>query len=412
MIETLKMYLATGIGAVVKAALLLLLAIIVAKIVRTLVMKLLGTSKIQSVLSKFDTDGDTGDTMSYIGKLVYLLVFLLFVPGILDALNADSIAQPILHLLTTIWGYVPNILAAVIVLLVGIFVARLVRQLLIPLFRKIKVDKLQEKAGVEVADSAKLSNTLAYVVYVLILIPVIIVALQVLNIQAISGPAVNMLGIIFNVIPSIIVAALIIGVGCVIGKFAGQIITRLIAATGVDAKLNELTDGKTSKFVLSKVIGVVVEAVIIIFFTVEGFSILGLSVLSGIGAAIIRYLPNVLAAVIVLTAAVFASRISEKALKKTGFGSYALVVKIAIAAIACFMVLNQLGIAPNIVNAAFVLILAALAIAFAVAFGIGGRDFAAKALQKLSDKVEEERAEIPAEIPAEEPAETVSDEAE
>lgn len=388
LLNNLQSTLSTGIGAVVKAVLLLVLAVIVASIVRSLVKKLLDTRKVSELLAKVDGNEGAGSTANFIGKLVYLIVFLLFVPGIMGALKADSVAQPVLGLLNTIWNFLPNILAAAIVLLVGSSVARLVRQLLVPVFQKLKVDRLQEKAGISVPDSARLSNTLSYVVYVLILIPVIITALQVLNVRVISDPAVSMLNVVFNKIPSIIVAALIIGLGCVIAKFAGQIVSRLIAATGVDAKLTELTDNKMSGFTLSNVVGTVVQVILILFFVAEGLNVLGFTVLTSISTTIIAYLPNVLAAVIILICAVFAARIAEKALKKTGMAAYALIVKIAIFVIAAFMGLNQLGIASVIVNSAFILILAALAVAFAVAFGIGGRDFAAKTLEKLSDKLD------------------------
>lgn len=392
LLNYLQTFLATGIGAIVKAVLLLALAVVVATIAKSLVKKLLSVKKIGALLAKVDGE-EAGSTANFIGKLVYLIVFLMFVPGIMGALNADSVAQPVLGLLNTVWGFVPNVLAAAIVLLVGAAVARLVRQLLIPVFEKLKVDRLQEKAGISVPDTAKLSNTLAYVVYVLILIPVIITALQVLNIRVISDPAVSMLNIVFNHIPSIIVAALIIGLGCVIAKFAGQIVGRLIAATGVDAKLAELTDGKMSKFVLSKVVGVVLQVVLLLFFVAEGLNVLKLTVLSNISTAIIAYLPNVIAAVIILVVAVFSARIAEKAMKNSGLASYTLLVKVAIFVIAAFMGLNQLGIANTIVTSAFVLVLAAVAIAFAVAFGIGGRNFAAKTLEKLAEKSETEKTD-------------------
>lgn len=388
LLNHLQSFLATGIGAIVKALLLLVLAVVVATIAKSLVKKLLSIKKIGALLAKVDGNGEAGSTANFIGKLVYLIVFLMFVPGIMGALNADSVAQPVLGLLNTVWGFVPNILAAVIVLLVGAAVARLIRQLLVPVFQKLKLDRLQEKAGINVPETAKLSDTLSYVVYVLILIPVIITALQVLNIRVISDPAVSMLNIVFDHIPSIIVAALIIGLGCVIAKFAGQIVSRLIAATGVDAKLTELTDGKMAKFVLSKVIGVVLQVILTLFFVAEGLNVLKLTVLSSISTTIISYLPNVLVAVILLIVAVFAARISEKAMTKTGLTAYAPIVKIAIFVVAAFMGLNQLGIATTIVTSAFVLILAALAVAFAIAFGVGGRNFAAKTLEKLSDKIE------------------------
>lgn len=399
-----------AIPPIVKALLLLVLAFIVAAIAKSLVTKLIQKTKLNGLLAKADGE-KPGSTVSFIGKLVYLIVFLLFVPGIFAALGVESIANPISQMLYGIFGFLPNILGAVIILIVGVLVARLVRSLLIPLFAKIKVDKLQEKLGVTVkADTEKLSYTLAYIVYVLILIPVIIMALQVLRISAISDPAIAMLNKIFDFIPNIIVACLIIFLGVIIGRFAGRIVERLIATTGVDSKISNLGEGKMSNFVFSKVIGTIIYVLIIVFFTVEGFSILKLGVLTTIGQAIIRYLPNILAAVIVLICALLLSSIVEKALKKVGHNGYAAIAKVAIMVFAVFMILNQLGIAKEIVNLAFVLTLGGIAVAFAIAFGVGGRGFAAEVLKDAKAKMDENKAaakaakEAAAAAPAEEAA--------
>lgn len=378
--------LSTGALAVLTAALILVAAFIVAAIAKSLVVKLLGKGKLGQVLAKADGEGDKpGTVKEFIGKLVYLLVFLLFVPAIFSALGLQAVTAPINQVLSTIWGYVPSIVAAVIVLVIGFFVAKAVRQLLIPVFDKIKVNKIQEKLGVEVTDSAKLSNTLAYVVYVLILIPMVIMALDVLNISVISDPATAVLNSIFAFIPNILVALIIVIIGWFIAKFVGQIVTKLIASAGLDAKIAKLMDKDDSKVVLSKLVGIIVQVVIVIFFAVEAINVLQLEVLTDIGAVVIGYMPAALSAVVILVICFFASSMAEKALKKNGFSTYATLVKIAIFTVGGFMVLSQLGIAAEIVNSAFKLILAALAVAFAIAFGVGGKEFAAKALKKLED---------------------------
>ena len=221
------------------------------------------------------------------------------------------------------------------------------------------------------------------------MIPVVIVALKVLQIEAISEPAVGMLNKIFAAIPQIIVALLVIGLGYVIARFGGQIVENLIASTGVDSKLRTAMGNADSKFTLSKIVRIVLQALIIIFFVVEGVNMLGFSVLKDIGSNIIKYLPNVLAASIIFVLAVVLARLAENALQKTNLRSYTVLVKGLIFAAAGFMVLTQLGIASNIVTYAFIGVLAALGIAFAVAFGIGGRDFAKKTLEKVSEKMEE-----------------------
>lgn len=388
--EMFTSFLSTGAWAIIKSVLLLILAFIAAKIVKSLVIKLFTKTKLNALLGKSDAAKESREkTIDFIGKLMYLLVFLLFVPGIFESLGMQEVSSPILNLLNTMWGYLPNILAAVVVLCVGFFIAKLVRELLIPVFNKIKVNRLQEKAGIEVEDSAKLSNTLAYIVYALILIPVIITALRVLNIQAISEPAIRMLDIIFGFIPNILAALIIIIIGCMVAKFAGNIVQSLIASAGLDAKLSKLLEGKASRFTLSKVIGMIVHTVMIIFFIVESFSILHLQVVTDIGEAIIGYMPYVLAAVLIWIACYICNAMVQKALQKNGHTTSAMICKWAIYMIGGFMVLSELGIAKNIVNTAFVLIVAALAIAFAISFGIGGKEFAGRTLKKLEGKYDQ-----------------------
>ena len=378
------------IWPVLQALLVLAAAFIVAGIIKSLVVKLLAKEKVAKALGKVDPEGK-GGLAQFIAKAVYLLVFMLFVPAIFGSLGLSVIFTPVANIFNAIWAYVPNIIAAAIVLVVGFMIAKLVRQLLIPVFDKINVNKLQEKAGIEVANSDKLSVTLAYIVYYLILIPMIVMALDVLNISVISKPATDILNSILGFIPNILVALIIIIIGCMIGKFVGQIVTRLIATAGLDAKLAKLLDKDDQKFSLSKLVGTVVNVIIVIFFVVEGLNVLELEVLTNVGTVVIGYMPVVLSAVIIAVAAFFASSVAEKALKKNGKNTYALIAKVAIFTVAGFMILSQLGIAAEIVNTAFKLVLAAVAIAVALAFGLGGKEFAANTLKKIEEK--EDKAE-------------------
>lgn len=380
-------FLGTGMWAVVKAALILILGFIVAAIVKSLVVKLLTKTRISSLLEKTDASVDGGKRMlEHIGKLVYLLIFLLFVPGIFESLGINEVSLPILNLLNTMWGYLPNVLAAVMVLWVGLFIAKLVREILTPVFARIRINRLQEMAGIEADGEAKLSNTLAYIVYVLILIPVIITTLQVLDVKAVSEPAIRMLDTMFGFIPDILVALVIIVVGCKVAKLSGSIVESLIASAGLDTKLIKLLGAENNGFILSKIAGRVVHTVMVIFFIVESFGVLHLQVLTDIGSAVIGYLPQVLAAVLILSGCYLCNTMAQKALEKGGHQTYALLTRYGIYAIGGFMILNELGIAAEIVNTAFIILIAALALAFAIAFGIGGRESAGRLLKKLEEK--------------------------
>lgn len=374
----------SGIWAVIKAVLILLLAFITAAVVKSLVMKLFTRTKLNALLGRSDSSADGKEKIAaFIGKLVHLLVFLLFVPGIFESLGMREVSSPILNLLNTLWGYLPNILAAVLVLWVGFFIARLIRELLVPVFDRLKINALQEKAGIQVDDTGKLSNTLAYIVYVLILIPVIIASLQALDIQAVSAPAIRMLDTIFEFIPNILVALVIIIIGCMVARFSGNIVENLIASAGFDTKLSRQLEIKDNSFVLSKIIGGTIHILMVVFFIVESFSVLHLSVLTGIGNAVISYMPYVLASALILLACYICDGLAGKALLKKNHTVLALVSRVSIYTVGIFMVLNELGIAKELVNTVFILIIAALATAFAISFGIGGRNFAGKVLKKL-----------------------------
>ena len=64
-------------------------------------------------------DGQREDIIKSIGQLLYLLVFVLFIPSILDALNMESISIPISNMMQKLLAFIPNIIGAIIILFIG-----------------------------------------------------------------------------------------------------------------------------------------------------------------------------------------------------------------------------------------------------------------------------------------------------
>ena len=135
-----------------------------------------------------------------------------------------------------------------------------------------------------------------------------------------------------------------------------------------------------------------VKIVVILLFTVEALQIVHLAFLVTLATAVIAYLPMLFAALIILGVGLYlghlVERILQTVLKNSYSHTFASVAKYAIFAITVFMALDQLGVAHSIVNAAFILVLGGLALAFGLAFGLGGKVFASKYLGKLDDKLE------------------------
>ncbi|NLO82235.1 MAG: mechanosensitive ion channel [Clostridiales bacterium] len=382
-----------ALPAVVSAILYLILAFIVASIVKNLVVKLLNKVKADKYTDKLGiSDEKTGSSIEFFGKLVFFIVFVLFLPGVLDKLGLQNVALPIASMVSQFLDFIPNLIAAVIILLIGIFVANIIRQLLTPILRKLNIDKIQEKAGLKPEEGASISSMISYIVYILILIPVIIAALQVLNITAITQPAIAMLNKIVLFLPNIFVAIAIVAIGIFIANITGKLLTTVLSAVGADTFVKNLIpedNTKLQKLSASKIIGELVRYIIILLFLVEAFNVIQLEVLRVVGQAIIAYLPLAIsAAIIVIVAFILSAWIEKLLLKNLPHAKIlAKLVKYVIVILGLFMTLNQLGIAVTIVNAAFIIMLGALGVAFAIAFGVGGRQFAADTLKKLDNNL-------------------------
>lgn len=389
-LQELLSYFETLLPSVVTAIILLIVAYLVALIAKGIVVKGLKLLKLEKYTDKLGVvDEVTGSSLEFIGKLVFVIVFLMFLPAVLDRLGMQNVSNTISGLVSQFVNFIPNILAAILILVFGVFIARIIRQLVAPMLKRLNIDKLQEKAGVGGDESVTLSSMISYVIYVIILIPIIIAALQTLNITAISQPATAVLDQIFTIIPQVIVAIILIVIGTYVAKITGKLLSNLLSSIGTDAITKKIITSDSSKmkdFSLSKAIGEVVKYIIILLFIVQALNVIKLDVLKSVGEAIIAYLPFVISAIIIMGVALFFAAWVESFMRKKypNAGLTTLIIKYAIIVIAIFMTLIQLDIATSIVNAAFIIVLGAIAIAFAIAFGVGGREFAAKTMEKLS----------------------------
>ncbi|MDQ0159553.1 mechanosensitive ion channel [Alkalibacillus salilacus] len=384
---------------VIGALLLLLLAWIVASISKTIIQKLLVKAKVGSALEKTpiaESKESADHTLHSVGKIVYYLVFILFIPAILNALNMDGVSEPITNMMDKILGFIPNLLAAGIILIVGYFVAKLVKEIVLKFLQGLKVDEWFNKVNPNKDDQSleenqdSLANVLANILFIVILIPIITVALEALEISSVSDPIVMVLDQVLALVPNILVAIILLIAGYYIASLVSSLLTNLLNGTGINNIYSSFGIDEANKpnVDLAKIIGTTVKVLIVLFFTVEAFNVLQLEVLNEIGSAIITYLPFLISALAILGVGLFvANLLANLMMKYSSSKLSATLVKYTVIVFAVFMTLDQLQFAPSIVNLAFMLILGSLAVAFAISFGIGGRDFAKKQLEKLDEKM-------------------------
>lgn len=384
--------------ALVKGVILILIAWLVAVLVKNVVTKGFKKIKLDERLVKwkmFTSIEQADSLLDSLGKICYYLIWLVFLPGIFTTFGLNSIASPITDMMNYILQYLPNILLAAVILTIGILVAKLVKNLVYNLASTLKVDHYVDKfvgTAKDEENKESIAKSLAMICYLLVLLPIAVVALEALKISTITKPIVTVLNSILSAIPNILVAAILLTVGIVIAKVAGNLVTSLLENTGIDKMSASLySKEKVPAAKISKILGQIVAVVVGLFFVVEALGALKFKVLDHVGEAIIGYLPNLLFAVIILGLGFFGGQFVGKMLTNATKNKWlGLIIQVVFGIFAVFMALDQLDFANSIVNIAFLFIVGGLSVAFAVAFGLGGRDFAHHQLEKLDKKLDDE----------------------
>lgn len=378
-----------SVPQLIAGILLLIITLALAYLAKFVVSRIYQSSKLDERLKPHTEDASIGDML---GTLAFVLVLLFFLPGILSSLGLNFISTPILGMLNGVYNYIPNLIGATIVLIFGFIVAKLIKDFSTLFFRKAGVDAYQEKLGITKTggSSVKLSEGIGKLLYALVLIPIIISALKILNISVISEPAIAMLNDIFKMIPLILAAIVVLVIGVFIAKLAADLIYSLTSVSGISDRLAEtMEDSSPYKFDLSKIVSEFVRYLIIAIFAVQAMNILKLDLLNRTGSMILAYIPKILSAIIILVGGYILSALAKKFIKNNfPDGVFpGVIAKWIIMALASLAALNQLGIATEFIMPLYVFTIAALAVAGALAFGLGGRDFASKQLSKLDNNL-------------------------
>lgn len=387
------------------AAVWLGVAWIVATIVRAIATKGLTQLKIAEKLDQQvhgDGDGPTEASQSTslndtIGNAAYWFIFLLFLPPILETLGLNSTLAPLQGLINKVILILPNILAAVLIGAVGWLIAQVVRRLVTNLLKASGADNLGKKFGL--SGDQGLSWLLGTLAYVLILIPVSISALEVLQIAAISGPAIAMLQDTLEILPKLLGAAIILTLAYVIGQYVSELVTQILEGLGfnnvyrwlgfeIEGAVTAPTDGETPApsggRSPSEILGIVVLVAVMLVAALTAVDILEIEALTTVVAIILEVAGRILVALVIFAVGLYLSNLAYGLITSSGSKQSKILgqtARIVILTLIAAMALEQLSIAPNIVNLAFGLLTGGVAVAIALAFGLGGRDVAADLLR-------------------------------
>lgn len=375
------------IPGVFGAILFLIIGFIVASLIRKLIMK---------IMTKFNVDEKIGFTSEsnfrldkFLSILVYYVVVVYTLLIALNMLGVTGVLEPLQGMLSEFVGYLPNVIGAGVIIFAGYILSKLGSETIGFVSQQIE----SFGKGIGLSSGVSLSKIVKQIVFISIFIPILIVALDTLNMTAVSGPATEMLESLLLAVPKIIAAAILLAVFYIVGKYVVSILTELLSNIGVD-KFSENIGLKsvigTSK--LSALLGNI--ALFFILFTgiIAAAGKLELAEVQGILTNIFNVAGKIFFGLVILMVGVFVSNIAAKALAKTqASGVLVPIMRFAVIGIFLAFSLHTMGIAESIVNLAFGLTLGAVAVAFALSFGLGGREAAGKQMQEFFDNLKKKK---------------------
>ena len=397
LVEPFMAYLPKLVGA----GLLVFVAWVLATVLRKIIAGALKAAKLDEKLG-----GATGGAAkpmplsTTFAEAVYWLIFLIFLPLILQTLELQSLLEPVTAMFNKVSAFLPNIISAAAIAVIGWFIARIAQRIVQSLLASAGLDRLSEKWGLAASlGKQTLSGVLGLVLYFVILVPVLISALSALQLEAITKPASDMLGKIMSALPNIIGASIVVLIAIVIGKIVSGIVTNILAGLGFNNVLVRLGLAKRppqGHQTPAGVVGLLVMALIVLLASVTAADMLEVQAVGVMIKDFIGFAGHILMGVIIFALGLLLAQIVAKGIATSDSRHarrLALGARVVILALAGAMALRETGLADDIVNLAFGLTLGAVAVAFALAFGLGGRDLAARTLDEWRSSAKHDSAQ-------------------
>ena len=376
MLESLSNSVGDFLPSTLGALLIVVLGWFIAGVLKRLTTKLVKRTKIDEKMKS-----DKVVLSKFIGKLIYFLVMIFVFMLALEKLGMQSVLDPVKNLLNGFLAFIPNIIGAGLVAYIGYMLATVVSELV-----GMSGDTLQRlipKLGL--SSGLDLIGILKKVVFIFILIPLIIAALNILNMDTISVPATAILTQFFDAIPKVLLAVVILIFFVFGGRFLSQFVQDLLVKFKIDRLAEQMhLKSIVGKNDLPKLIGNIVYFFLVVFGVLTALEKLEFAQLTALMESITAISGKVIFGLIIILIGNWISVLAKNTFEKGDNNSFvASVLRTAILAIFLAMGLKTMGMADDIINLAFGITLGTIAVTIALSFGLGGRAAAGKQMEKI-----------------------------
>ena len=216
-------------------------------------------------------------------------------------------------------------------------------------------------------------------------------SLTALRIQSLSDSVAGFFSKLLNAAGDILGAALLIFLAFLVGGFVSGIVTQILENFGFNklmATLGFAPKGEDKSSLPSVVVGKLSFVAIIFFALIMASDILNFDAFSALLRTFLVFGGNIIIGIIVLLVGIYLSNLAADAVKGKGSDALSMIVRIAVLVFTGAIAINNMNIGGAIVEMAFMLLLGAVCVAVALAFGLGGRELAAKKLEEWIRKLD------------------------
>lgn len=317
--------------------------------------------------------------------LIFILIGLSQLSFIANQLNFFN------SMMKDIFSYIPKLVIGIVVFCIGIILAKVVKNVILSTLQVAQVDKFAAKhiSGDQGKNtsSMSLSNSLATLASAIILILFGIAAIGIWNIPGISKPVSEMLELVLDYIPRVLGAVIIIVVAVFIGNFVSNLAQSTLPALGLDRSfsaiegLDQSTPSKS--FQASKFIGIVAFIAIVLMGLTAAMTSLNITSLSEVFHTLLVIGGKIILGAVIIGAGVFVANLVAQFISTIVGTVLANIIRYVIIILISFMGLSEMGLGEGIVVSAFNWSVGAAAVAAAIAFGLGGREWAKGKLYQI-----------------------------
>lgn len=295
------------------AVVLLLVGLIVARLIRSGLIRLLNAIRLDEAIRQWGGRID-GSLTEWLARLTYWLTVACALLAFGSALAQPMITDPMREMMTLVLSYLPNVIGAMVILLTGWVVASLLRVVIGKGLRAIGFDnRVLKHVGQEIGNATP-SDSVSAIVFWCVLLLVIPPTLGALALSPLTDPLKEVLTRMLATLPNIIGALLVLFIGWLIARVVRGIIINLLIVFGLDHRVQTIgwIEG-LGPHQVSQAIGTMIYAVMMIPIFIAALDTLDISAISKPAqemlSLIIRVLPGVIAAIVIIIAAFIIGRL-------------------------------------------------------------------------------------------------------